>query len=226
MQCVKLCERCLPLWRVFVLAVACLRLMLIISIVAIHIIPAAGVRWTAFVAVVIGAAAAVAGISWSRTTLRSIRLRLMVCIVLGCIWCLRWMLEWPRWWLLMWIGRWQWWLLLIVRWLCGILIVIVIICIIVSVARTIETRHTADDVLLILMCVFGWVWMMCVCDEAIPTKWNKIENKMRKRQIIIMSKLVSDGRCAGGWFARASMYNFQFNLGRHDGCVYLINTLT
>lgn len=169
MQCVKLCEKCLPLWCVFVLAVARLRLMLIISIVAIHIIPAAGVRWTAFVAIVIGATAAVAGISWSRITLRSIRLRL--CIVLWCIWCLRWMLEWPRWWLLMWICRWQWWLLLIVRWLCGILIVIVIICIIVSVARTIETRHTTD-VLLILMCVW-FEWSVCVrWGDTHGMKWN------------------------------------------------------
>lgn len=65
-KCVKLCEKCLPLRRIFVLAltmaVICLRVMLIISIVAAHIIPAAGVCGrTAFVAVV--AAAADAGIS-------------------------------------------------------------------------------------------------------------------------------------------------------------------
>lgn len=59
MQRVKLCEKSLPLRRIFVLAMAviCLRLMLIISIVAVHIIPATGVCGrTAFVAVVIGAA--------------------------------------------------------------------------------------------------------------------------------------------------------------------------
>lgn len=62
---VKLYEKCLPLRRVFILTVISLRLMLIISIVAIHIIPTAGIfgRTAFVVAIVIGTIADATGIS-------------------------------------------------------------------------------------------------------------------------------------------------------------------